>query len=74
MIASEAMVIPTMSAKEAIIARELGLAYAALCSVDNYCNGVVDTPLTMEMIIEGAKKNRETMMTIVSKFIERSHT
>jgi hypothetical protein len=32
----------------------------------------VETPLTMEMIIEGAKKNRETMLTIVSKFIERS--
>jgi hypothetical protein len=26
----------------------------------------------METIIEGAKKNRETMMTIVSTFIERS--
>jgi 5'-methylthioadenosine phosphorylase len=50
----------------------LGLSYAALCSVDNYCNGVVETPLTMEMIIEGAKKNRETMLTIVSEFIERS--
>jgi len=61
----------TMAA-EAIIAQELGLYYAALCSVDNYCNGVVDTPLTMEMIVEGAKKNRDTMLTIVSKFIERS--
>jgi len=33
----------TMAA-EAIIAKELGLSYAALCSVDNYCNGVVENP------------------------------
>jgi len=26
----------------------------------------------METILEGAKKNRETMLTIVGKFIERS--
>ena len=51
---------------------ELGRSYAALCSVDNYCNGVVETPLTMETILEGAKRNRETMLTIVGKFIERS--
>ena len=62
----------SQSAAEAIVAKELGLAYAALCSVDNYGNGVVETPLTMETILEGAKRNRETMLTIVGKFIERS--
>jgi len=72
MMAAFADIVGMTMASEAIIAKELGLAYAALCSVDNYCNGVVDAPLTMEMIIEGARKNRETMMTIVSKFIERS--
>jgi 5'-methylthioadenosine phosphorylase len=72
MMAPFADIVGMTMAAEAIIAKELGLSYATLCSVDNYCNGVVETPLTMEMIIEGAKKNRETMMTIVSKFIERS--
>lgn len=72
MMAPFADIVGMTMAAEAIIAKELGLSYAALCSVDNYCNGVVETPLTMEMIIEGAKKNRETMMTIVSTFIERS--
>ena len=72
MMAPFADIVGMTMAAEAIIAKELGLSYAALCSVDNYCNGVVETPLTMEMIIAGAKKNRETMMTIVSKFIERS--
>jgi 5'-methylthioinosine phosphorylase len=72
MMASFADIVGMTMAAEAIIAQELGLSYAALCSVDNYCNGVVETPLTMEMIIEGAKRNRETMLTIVGKYIERS--
>jgi len=72
MMASFADIVGMTMAAEAIIAQELGLAYASLCSVDNYCNGVVETPLTMETIIEGAKKNRDTMLTIVGKFIERS--
>ncbi len=72
MMAHFADIVGMTMAAEAIIAGELGLSYAALCSVDNFCNGVVETPLTMEMIIEGAKKNRQTMLTIVGKFIERS--
>jgi 5'-methylthioadenosine phosphorylase len=72
MMAAHADIVGMTMAAEAIIAKELGLAYAALCSVDNYCNGVVETPLTMETILEGAKRNRETMMTIVGTFIERS--
>jgi 5'-methylthioadenosine phosphorylase len=72
MMAPFADIVGMTMAAEAIVAGELGLSYAALCSVDNYCNGVTDTPLTMETIIEGAKRNRETMLTIVGKFIERS--
>jgi 5'-methylthioadenosine phosphorylase len=71
MMAAHADIVGMTMAAEAIIAKELGLAYAALCSVDNYCNGVVETPLTMETILEGAKRNRETMLTIVGTFIER---
>jgi len=72
MMAAHADIVGMTMAAEAIIAGELGLSYAALCSVDNYCNGVVETPLTMETILEGAERNRETMLTIVGKFIERS--
>ncbi len=72
MMAAHADIVGMTMAAEAIVAKELGLAYAALCSVDNYGNGVVETPLTMETILEGAKRNRETMLTIVGKFIERS--
>ncbi len=72
MMAAHADIVGMTMAAEAIISKELGLSYAALCSVDNYGNGVAETPLTMEMILEGAKRNRETMLTIVGKFIERS--
>jgi 5'-methylthioadenosine phosphorylase len=72
MMAAHADIVGMTMASEAILSKELGLSYAALCSVDNYGNGVVETPLTMEMIIDGAKRNRETMLTIVGKFIERS--
>jgi len=72
MMSSFADIVGMTMAAEAIIAQELGLSYASLCSVDNFCNGVVETPLTMETIVEGAKKNRDTMLTIVGKFIERS--
>lgn len=37
-------------AKEAILARELGLRYASICMVDNYANGIAATPLTLEEI------------------------
>ncbi len=37
-------------AKEAILAKELDLGYASICMVDNYANGIVDTPLTMDEI------------------------
>jgi 5'-methylthioadenosine phosphorylase len=35
-------------AAEAILAREAGLAYAAICSIDNLANGIGERPLTME--------------------------
>ncbi|HEY6636133.1 MAG TPA: MTAP family purine nucleoside phosphorylase [Solirubrobacterales bacterium] len=35
-------------AAETVLAKEAGLAYAAICSVDNLANGVTDQPLTVE--------------------------
>ena len=54
---------------EAPLASELGMAYAALCSIDNYGHGLVETPLTEEQIREGAKVNRENLLRIVSRLI-----
>lgn len=57
---------------EAIIARELNLHYAALCSVDNYGHGLVERPLTMEEIVEGSRRNAAIMIKIMSKYLERN--
>ena len=35
-------------ASECILAGELGLPYAAICMVDNYANGLENTPLSLE--------------------------
>jgi 5'-methylthioadenosine phosphorylase len=45
-------------AAECIIARELGLAYAALCFVDNMANGVAGVQLTVAEYEAGAASNR----------------
>ena len=56
---------------EAPVAGELGLEYAALCSIDNYGHGLVETPLTEEQIREGAKVNRENLLKVVAELVGR---
>jgi purine nucleoside phosphorylase len=50
-------------ASECILAGELGIAYAAVCVVDNLANGVGDTPLTMAEFHAGAAANRARLVT-----------
>ena len=57
---------------EAIIARELDLSYASICSVDNYGHGLLGKPLTNKEISEGARRNAEVMIKIVNKYLERN--
>ncbi|MBF0508440.1 MAG: MTAP family purine nucleoside phosphorylase [Deltaproteobacteria bacterium] len=61
-------------ASEAIVAQEVGLEYAAICSVDNYANGLIDTPLTEAQIRQAALKNSDLMITIVSEYLGRGLT
>lgn len=58
-------------ASEAVAACELGLGYAAICSVDNYANGVVEKELTLEEVLAHARRSAQTMTRIVKKLIER---
>ena len=46
-------------ASECVAACELGLAYAAICVVDNLANGVGERELTMEEFEAGRAANRE---------------
>lgn len=45
-------------AAECVLARELGLRYAALCVVDNLANGVDELALTTEQFRAGVEANR----------------
>lgn len=51
-------------ADEAVVAQELGLAYASLCSVDNYAHGLAASPLTEEEIRFRAKANSQKMIAV----------
>ena len=60
-------------ASEATIAAELDFSYAAICSIDNYGNGLVEKPLTLEEIREGARRNTLNMLDIVNSYAHNSH-
>ncbi|MEA2013775.1 MAG: MTAP family purine nucleoside phosphorylase [Thermodesulfobacteriota bacterium] len=69
MMSQFADIIGMTMASEATIAVELGLSYAAICSVDNYAHGIVERPLTPEEISKGARKNARNMLEIVRMYI-----
>lgn len=52
-------------ANEATLAQEAGLPFCPICFVDNYCNGVVSTILTMETI----KKETVSKASLVNEII-----
>jgi 5'-methylthioadenosine phosphorylase len=59
-------------ANEAIIAKELGLPYATICSVDNYANGIGEQELTIDEISSHARSIGNTIFRILSSYIEYS--
>jgi 5'-methylthioadenosine phosphorylase len=57
-------------ANEATLAKELGLKYASICSVDNYAHGITDEPFTNDMILENAKVNSQGIAEFLLKLVE----
>ncbi len=57
-------------ASEATLAAELGLPYAALCSVDNYCNGLGPSPLTYEDIVATQGRKAATAERVLAAALE----
>jgi 5'-methylthioadenosine phosphorylase len=57
-------------ASEATIAQEMGLSYAAICSVDNYGHGLVEEPLAAEKIARGARRNVHTILKIINGYLQ----
>ena len=57
-------------ASEAVIAQELGLPYASICSVDNYAHGIGEVKLTIETILHHASRNTDAIIRIILKYLE----
>ncbi len=71
MMARYADLVGMTMASEAVIASELGLAYASLCSVDNYAHGIEEGKLTMAQVTSQARRNAERVSRIVERYVER---
>lgn len=71
MMSQFADVVGMTMASEAVIAQELGLSYASLCSVDNYANGLGERELTVDEILQHARRNADVILKIVTRYMER---
>jgi 5'-methylthioadenosine phosphorylase len=61
LIAAHAEVVGMTMASECVAANQLGLAYAAVCIVDNLANGVAAEPLSAHRYEAGVAANRERL-------------
>jgi 5'-methylthioadenosine phosphorylase len=59
-------------ASEATIARELGLGYAALCTLDNYANGIRDLTVAQAEIQDSASRNADACLAILARAVARA--
>jgi purine nucleoside phosphorylase len=64
-------VIGMTMASEATLCMEYGIPYASFCSIDNYCNGLVKVPLTMQEITDNIAKNIKTIEGVIEMLITR---
>jgi len=57
-------------AHEATLAQEQGMAYASLCSVDNFCHGIGETTLTQDEIVRCARDNAHRIEQVLTRMVE----
>jgi 5'-methylthioadenosine phosphorylase len=69
LIASHADVVGMTVASECVLAGELGIAYAAICVVDNLANGVGGAPLAVEDFEAGKATNRGRLLAMVGPLV-----
>jgi len=58
-------------ASEATLCIEYNIPYVSICSIDNFCNGIVKKPLTFQEIEKNAATNRTKIETIVQEVLSR---
>lgn len=68
-LAKVADVVGMTLASEATLACELSMDFAAICTVDNYANGLDAAPVTYDHILEMSRLNRERTGRIVASVI-----
>ena len=66
LIATHAEVIGMTIASECVIAREMGIPYAAVCVVDNLANGIASEPLSVAGFEAGKDENRARLTTAIA--------
>ena len=69
LIARHADVVGMTMASECVAACQLGLAYAAICVVDNLANGIAPEPLTKEQYEAGVAANRERLGAVLTALL-----
>ncbi len=69
MIARDADLVGMTIASEAVIAAELGLRYAAVCSIDNLANGIEAEPLALEDYEAGKAANQDRAQRALAQVI-----
>lgn len=69
MIKNFADVVGMTMAKEATLAKEAGLEYASLCSVDNYAHGIVRGTLDWEKVEKWQKANTKIVEKIIQEIL-----
>ncbi len=58
-------------ASEATLARELTIPFAAICTVDNYANGIADGVLSWDEVLEISRQYRERTGKILNTIIRQ---
>jgi 5'-methylthioadenosine phosphorylase len=71
LIAAHADVVGMTLASECVVAGELGLAYAAICVVDNLANGIAARPLTVEEVEWEREANAGRLGTALDGLLPR---
>ncbi len=58
-------------ASEATLARELGMNFAALCTIENYANGLGEEVLTYEHMVSVSRQHKDRTEEILNTIIEQ---
>lgn len=72
MMANFADIVGMTMANEAVIALEMDLPYASVCSIDNFGNGLLKKPLSMKEITVGTRKNADLMIQLLQNYLKLS--